>query len=445
MKWLVRLLNSVLLFLTTDLILLCSWFSVSLWVGIPGGVCLAVLFVVINIVPRYRAAKNRWAVMNDGRELVYLFLITLAANIAFQIWFGIEVFSKQTGHAAFFVNLVFCIVLEAVLAANGTLRMIILSKQLGTVKKVLFLFLWWLPVFNLVLLCQMVHTAKQEYELETEKEELNSVRKENEICRTKYPVLMVHGVFFRDLKYWNYWGRIPKELKRNGAEVYYGNQQSAASVEECAVELKTRIEEVVAETGAEKVNIIAHSKGGLDSRYAISLLGMDHYVASLTTINTPHRGCAFADYLLHKIPKSVCNMIARKYNSALKKLGDPNPDFMAAVQDLTEESCRAFNERVLDAENVYYQSTASKMSRWNSAPFPQWMSYLLVKHFDKDNDGLVGVQAAKWGSKFTLLETKGRRGISHGDMIDLNRENIKGFDVREFYVGVVHGLKEMGF
>ena len=91
MKWLVRLLNSVLLFLTTDLILLCSWFSVSLWVGIPGGVCLAVLFVVINIVPRYRAAKNRWAVMNDGRELVYLFLITLAANIAFQIWFGIEV------------------------------------------------------------------------------------------------------------------------------------------------------------------------------------------------------------------------------------------------------------------------------------------------------------------------------------------------------------------
>ena len=137
-------------------------------------------------------------------------------------------------------------------------------------------------------------------------------------------------------------------------------------------------------------------------------------------------------------------MIARKYNSALKKLGDPNPDFMAAVQDLTEESCRAFNERVLDAENVYYQSTASKMSRWNSAPFPQWMSYLLVKHFDKDNDGLVGVQAAKWGSKFTLLETKGRRGISHGDMIDLNRENIPGFDVREFYVQLVADLKNKG-
>lgn len=40
------------------------------------------------------------------------------------------------------------------------------------------------------------------------------------------------------------------------------------------------------ETGCEKVNIIAHSKGGLDSRYAISRLGMDQYTASLTTINS---------------------------------------------------------------------------------------------------------------------------------------------------------------
>ena len=29
---------------------------------------------------------------------------------------------------------------------------------------------------------------------------------------------MVHGVFFRDFRYFNYWGRIPKELKRHGAE-----------------------------------------------------------------------------------------------------------------------------------------------------------------------------------------------------------------------------------
>ena len=34
---------------------------------------------------------------------------------------------------------------------------------------------------------------------------------------------------------------------------------------------------------------------------------------------------------------------------------------------------------------------------------------------------------------------------SHGDMIDLNRENIRGFDVREFYVQLVSDLREKGF
>jgi triacylglycerol lipase len=37
------------------------------------------------------------------------------------------------------------------------------------------------------------------------------------------------------------------------------------------------------------------------------------------------------------------------------------------------------------------------------------------------------------------------RGISHADMIDLNRENISGFDVREFYVQLVADLKRRGF
>ena len=37
------------------------------------------------------------------------------------------------------------------------------------------------------------------------------------------------------------------------------------------------------------------------------------------------------------------------------------------------------------------------------------------------------------------------RGISHADMIDLNRENIRGLDIREFYVQLVSELREKGF
>ncbi len=61
------------------------------------------------------------------------------------------------------------------------------------------------------------------------------------------------------------------------------------------------------------------------------------------------------------------------------------------------------------------------------------------------NDGLVTAESAKWGDfKKTFIST-GRRGISHGDMIDLKREDYKGFDVIEAYVEIVSELKAMGF
>lgn len=61
-------------------------------------------------------------------------------------------------------------------------------------------------------------------------------------------------------------------------------------MKDSAGELDARIRQIVRETGCGKVNIIAHSKGGLDCRYALAKLGTDQYTASLTTINTPHRG-----------------------------------------------------------------------------------------------------------------------------------------------------------
>ena len=78
--------------------------------------------------------------------------------------------------------------------------------------------------------------------------------------------------------------------------------------------------------------------GGLDSRYALSKCGMDQYVASLTTINAPHRGCEFADFLLEKINEKLMEKIAEKYNSTLIRFGDRMPNFKEAVYDLTSKT-----------------------------------------------------------------------------------------------------------
>ena len=78
------------------------------------------------------------------------------------------------------------------------------------------------------------------------------------------------------------------------------------------------------------------------------------------------------------------------------------------------------------------------MRKAGSAPFPLNLTYPLVKKYDREaNDGLVTLSSAKWGDFLGNQTVSGRRGISHGDIIDLMREDIDGFDVREFYVSLV--------
>lgn len=73
------------------------------------------------------------------------------------------------------------------------------------------------------------------------------------------------------------------------------------------------------------------------------------------------------------------------------------------------------------------------------------VAYSLIRFFDGYNDGLVGEKSFAWGEHYRFINPDSKRGVSHGDMIDLNRENFDGFDVREFYVQLVHELKEKGF
>lgn len=301
-----------------------------------------------------------------------------------------------------------------------------------------------IPVANLIALNSIVRIVFKEVAFETEKERVDSTRKDLRMCATKYPILLVHGVFFRDSNFFNYWGRIPKTLENNGATIFYGNHQSAASVADSAAELAQRIRSILAETGCEKVNIIAHSKGGLDCRYAMHHLDAAPFIASLTTINTPHRGCIFADYLLNHAPENIKNTVAKTYNNTLKKLGDSNPNYIAAVTDLTASVCCPRDEVMVAPDGVFCQSFGSQMPKARSGKFPLNFSFHLVKLFDGPNDGLVSLHSFSWGDEFTLVSNGGDRGISHGDMIDLNRENIDGFDVREFYVNLVSDLKQRG-
>ena len=410
------------------------------------------LMVVLRPLGRESLPTRRIRTLAGGAELLQLFLVTATANVVSVLAFLGYVspwehsgYGRSMGFLVCLVHILAVVVAEAAVFWGGMLRVYCTSVQLGLKHRVLAALCGWIPFLNIWYLLKMIRIVSDEVEFETEKWELDETRAENEICKTQYPLLLVHGVFFRDYRYINYWGRIPKELRRNGATVYYGQQQSAAAVEDSGRELAARIRQIVEETGCGKVNIIAHSKGGLDSRAAIAHQGMGPYVATLTTINTPHRGCIFAEYLLGKVPEAARRKIAETYNAAMRRMGDENPDFLAAVTDLTASACAARNAVTPDDPGVVYESVMSYCKRARNGKFPLNMTYPIVKHFDGRNDGLVAVDSARWGSRFTLLEPAGKRGISHGDVVDLNRENIPGFDVREFYVNLAADLKCRGF
>ena len=419
--------------------------TVSYWF-IALTVVLTVLAFVFPALYASGVAGGRLKLCSYGTTILSVFPFTLLVVVpAFIVSLF---FNEDLGWTPIITYACVTIGLLNIYFWTGIIIVYLTSKQIGIGKRLLGIFCGMIPVANLFVLSIIVKISAREIREESERYWRNEARIPNQICKTKYPILMVHGVFFRDTEHLNYWGRVPAELIKNGATIYYGGQESAGNVKTCALQIKSAIVKVLRETGAEKVNIIAHSKGGLDSRYCISMLGMAPYVASLTTVNTPHRGCEFADYLMNKAPDKMRETVAAAYNKGAKVLGDSNPDFVAAVMDLTSSGVKKLNEEMEPMAHqfngIYTQSFGSKLNHATSGKFPLNMSYHLVKHFDGLNDGLVGENSFKWGQDYHFLSTPGLRGISHADMIDLNRENIDGFDIREFYISVVQGLKERG-
>lgn len=268
--------------------------------------------------------------------------------------------------------------------------------------------------------------------------------------KTKYPLLMVHGVGFRDLRWPLYWGRIPNALAGMGAELFYGQQDCWARIEDNAKSLKARIRQILDETDSEKVNIIAHSKGGLEARMVASALGMGGQIASITTIGTPHRGSKTIDKLL-KAPNSLFNIASFAVDNWSGLIGDTKPNFYAVCKDFSTDYAETFNRQNPDVPGVYYQSFAGVM-RTPLSDINLSTANFVVKMIEGDNDGLVSVDSARWGESFTLLTGRTNRGVSHFDEIDFRRSPFSSkrngagvADICDVYKAIVKDLAEQGF
>lgn len=253
----------------------------------------------------------------------------------------------------------------------------------------------------------------------------------------RYPILLLHGLNCRDDRPIYYFGRIPALLEQAGVSVYLGGQDAWGSIASNGQLLQKRLLAILDDASCEQVNIIAHSKGGLEARYLISTLGMGHRVASLTTIATPHRGCKAAQHWLTH--KRLIAAATRNLDGFWRLLGDSQPDSLTSLAQLTPESLARFNRDNPDDPRVFYQSwgTALAGSKKDKAML---LTHWLLYPYDGETDGLVSPTAAAWGLYRGTLQH-----ISHQDIVDSRQKNLPHFSITSFYLWLVTDLARLGF
>ncbi|MDO4544567.1 MAG: hypothetical protein Q4C25_00275 [Bacillota bacterium] len=264
------------------------------------------------------------------------------------------------------------------------------------------------------------------------------MKQEKERYRTKYPILLVHGLGYRDDRGDKYWGRIPQLLRDLGNQIYFGHQDGYGSMADNADALKKRVLVIAEETGVQRVNIIAHSKGGLEARYMISQLGMADHVASLTTMSTPHKGSPLMDKIA-SAPRPLKGIFGACVNGVQRIKGDRHPNAIKSIEELSQDYVGVFNEMMEDSEKVYYQSYAFYMK----GPFDDLLltaPYRLYRrlHRERDvdipgmGDGLVTADSARWGEFKGVYTSYGKRGISHRGATDtFRRPFVKSIKIAE--------------
>lgn len=258
--------------------------------------------------------------------------------------------------------------------------------------------------------------------------------------KTKYPIILAHGIILKDFKYFKAFGKIEKILKSEGCSVYTSRTDGFGTVENNAAQLKAQIEEILRTENAEKVNIIAHSKGGLDAKHMIEKLGMEDKVASLTTLCTPHKGSQIATKILG-MPKPLKKFTAFWVNFVYRIFGDKKPDSLAVCEQL-KSMPEAETELTDFSDKVYCQSYSAQLKR-SRDDFVMGIPLIFSKKYERSaTDGMVSEESSKFGS-YRGECTEG--SVSHSEIVDFMVKKKKKEKIYAFYIALCRELAEKGF
>src|SRR5471032_2310690 len=223
--------------------------------------------------------------------------------------------------------------------------------------------------------------------------------------QTKYPIVLVHGLFgFDKLGPVEYFYGIPDALRSGGAQVYVTTISAANSTEVRGEQLLTQVRQILAATGAAKVTLIGHSHGGATARYVASV--RPDLVASVSTVGGVNKGSAVADVLIGAVPNvtySVANAVSGLI-SFLSGSATLPQNSVAAAKSLSTAGTLALNashpegvptsacgEGAYQVKGVYYFSWSGAQPYTNLLdPSDPVLALTSLAFNGAKNDGLVG-------------------------------------------------------
>ena len=289
------------------------------------------------------------------------------------------------------------------------------------------------------------------------------------VTRGEYPIVLAHGFFgFDRVGPVEYWNEADQALRDQGFAAYItAVEPIASSVDVRGPELARQIACIARMSGVDAVNLVGHSQGGLDARVVAADPIFSRFVASVTTVATPHRGTLIADAALGLIPDlagDVLDSIAGFWATLAGAPDGGSADLDAALELLSEAHSPAFNSAHPDNAAIPYFSWAGRsvghVLSWDYADEdcaggvhanPQvrdvvdpelFVTYELLSWLSGHNDGLVTVNSSRWGTFMGCIPA------DHADEIGLFQltltDPISGFNHREFLVDVASELADRG-
>jgi triacylglycerol lipase len=271
---------------------------------------------------------------------------------------------------------------------------------------------------------------------------------------TRHPIVLMHGMGGTDsyLDLLDYFSGVEELLEDAGYLVFAPAVDSFAPIDHRAGQWAGHLDGLMAEGQARRFNVIAHSQGGLDTRYLLHQPGWADRIVSLTTVSTPHRGTPTADLVTGALDISPLEgVVLDEIADALADwLGIGAEETTEAFADLTTERMAEFNEDYPDHPGVAYFSWAGHscgilepacIAEQNGEIILVALgpTYTLMWALGLANDGQVPVDSAIWADFLGELPADHANEVGH--FIPLLNPP---FDALAFYRDEARRLADLG-